>query len=268
MQAGQSLDAIKFVPRLALETLAEEMNGAVCDIEHLADVGPVVEASTVDAHVADGASVFTGETVRDLARVDARSTIRDHELRTDGAGAIGVAQVAVGSGAVIGLALLFTINRQQRVPRHALRARSFLAYFTVLHRTVSRALRKVLRQYIPLMTLPTISINNMIAPVNRRHLTYSRSFINRIAIDTIATVLVVVKALATIGYVTCLAGLHAGEGFVVDVLAGLAFVAGELLDADLAVGDGAVGGLQACCVELLADAAVLDLVAGDVCVAV
>ncbi len=87
------------------------------------------------------------------------------------------------------------------------------------------------------MTLATIPTDNMITAVNRRYLTQTRHFINRKPVNTVATVLVVVKALTAIGHATGLAGLHAGEGFMVDVFAGLAFVAGELLDAGLTVGD-------------------------------
>ena len=71
----------------------------------------------------------------------------------------------------------------------------------------------------------------MIAAINRWYLTQTRHLVNRKPVNTIATVLVVVKALAAIGHATRLAGLHSGEGFMVDVFAGLAFVAGELLDA-------------------------------------
>jgi hypothetical protein len=148
-----------------------------------------------------------------------------------------MAQVAIRGSTIVGLTLLLAINHQQRVPRYTLRTRPFLAHPTVLNRAVSRAFSEILRQDKPLVALPAIPIDNMIAAFNRRYLTQTRRFIDCKPVITIVTVLVVVKALAAIGHATGLAGLDAGKGFVVDVFAGLAFVAGELLDADLTVGD-------------------------------
>ena len=54
----KSLDTVKFIPGLAHKTLAEEMNGAIYDIEGFTSISPVVKAFAVDTDVAEGAFVF------------------------------------------------------------------------------------------------------------------------------------------------------------------------------------------------------------------
>ena len=91
MQACQSFNAIKLVPRATLKALAKKVDGTVCYVEHFADVSPVIETSAFDTHVADVASVLARKTVCYFACVNTLGTVHDHELRTDGACAVGMA---------------------------------------------------------------------------------------------------------------------------------------------------------------------------------
>jgi hypothetical protein len=118
------------------------------------------------------------------------------------------------------------------------------------------------------MTLSTISINNMIAPLNWRHLTFSICLVYSIAINTITAILVIIVTLCTVLNITLFTRLHSCKWFMLNVSSLLTFETSVLLHTSIAISHWTVCTLWSCGMDLLTYTTVLNWVSRNISVAI
>lgn len=118
------------------------------------------------------------------------------------------------------------------------------------------------------MALSTISINNMIAPFNRRHLTFSICLVYSITLNTITAILVIIVTLCAVLNIALFTRLHSCKWLVVNVSSLLAFETSVLLYTGIAISHWTVCALWACGMDFFTYTTILNWVSRNISVAI
>lgn len=118
------------------------------------------------------------------------------------------------------------------------------------------------------MALSTVTIDDVVASLNGRKLTFSIRLIDCISLNTVTTVLVIIEAFSTFWNVTLFTNLNSCKRFVINIPALLTFKTCMFLHTSITVSYRTVCCFWSCCMNFLSNTTVINWVSGNVRISV